>query len=122
MVGRSRCRRRRSHCIWHLFVLGSVGQPELRVGAIPLAVLLAAVQAELVAAVTGVSHSWRAARVPRHVLLLPQGLLPGVFPRSSRVRRGRDPPRLSWRAQAVPVPEPPPVFHVLAPHFYRDPW
>ena len=48
-------------------------------GSLPLALLFAPDRVGLVAAFTGVSDSLGSGRLPAHLLLLSQGLLPGVF-------------------------------------------
>src|SRR6266850_2245142 len=72
----------------------------LRVGPVPLAFLFAAHRspASLVATLTGASHSCWPAGLSRHVLLLPQSLLPRIFPGSARLCSRRIPsPHLSRR-------------------------
>src|SRR2546427_10486539 len=82
-------------------------------GTVPLAVLLAPDPDDLVAALARFSDPDFPRRLPRHLLLLPQGLLPGVLPRSRGLRRRRATPRVQGRDQvSFHSTEPPPLCHV----------
>src|SRR6266568_2305836 len=74
--------------------VGGVGQPLLRMGTVSLAVLLAAHPDHLVAALSRIPDTDFSRRLSRHLLLLSQGLLPGLLPRSGRLRGRRAAPRL----------------------------
>src|SRR6266566_2576043 len=78
----------------HLRDLGGLDQPLLRMGTVPLAVLLAADPDDVVAALSRIPDPGFPRRLSRNLLLLSQGLLPRLLPRSGGVRRGRAAPRL----------------------------
>src|SRR5207247_6145560 len=94
LVDRSRTHGAGPRQLRRLRDMGGLGQPLLRMGTVPLAVLLAADPDDVVAAFSRLSDSDFPRRLPRHLLLLSQSLLPGVFPRSRRLWRGRAPTRL----------------------------
>src|SRR5207247_8553980 len=73
--------------------MGGLGKPLLRMGTVSLPVLLAADPDDLVAALSRIPDSDFSRRVSRHLLLLSQGLLSGLLPRSRRLRRRRAAPR-----------------------------
>src|SRR5206468_4620691 len=74
--------------------MGGLGQPLLRMGAVPLPVLLTADPDDLVAALSRIPDPDFSRRLSRHLLLLSQSLLPGLLPRSGCLRRRRAAPRL----------------------------
>src|SRR5213078_2421337 len=74
--------------------MGCLGQRQLRVGPLPVAVLLAADPDDVVAALSRISDPDFSRRLSRNLLLLSQGLLSGLLPRSRRLRRRRAAPRL----------------------------
>src|SRR5689334_12379764 len=67
--------------------LGRVPGEPLRVRWLPLPALLATARRALVPAVAGVPDPPPAGPLPRHLLLLPEGVLPLVLPRPAGVRR-----------------------------------
>src|SRR6266576_3572172 len=99
--------------------LGGLGQPLLRVGPLPVAVLLAADPDDLVAALARLSDPDLSRRVSRHLLLLSHGLLPGLLPRSRRLRRRRTAPQVQGRDQvSVHRSELAPLCHVRGGGFH----
>src|SRR6266850_7326739 len=113
VVDRTRADGARARQLRHLRHVGRLGRQKLRMGTIPVAVLLAADPDLVVAAVTRVPDSDFPRRIPRHLLLLSQSVLPRVLPRSRRVWRGRAAPRVQGRDQ-IPLhsPERAPLFPV----------
>src|SRR6266481_387966 len=98
MVDRdSRCRRR-SRRFWRIRHAARLRRKLLFLGALPLALLFTADRpgASLVAILAGTVDSRWTSRLSRDLLLLPQSVLPRVFPRSARLCRWRvAPPQLS---------------------------
>src|SRR6266550_4080961 len=94
LVDRSRTHGAGPRQLRRLRDMGGLGQPLLRVGPLPVAVLLAADPDDLVAALARLSDPDLSRRVSRHLLLLSQGLLSGLLPRSRRLRRRRAASRL----------------------------
>src|SRR5207244_9904700 len=93
--------------------LGGLGQPLLRMGTLSLALLLAADPDDVVAALSRIPDPDFSRCLSRHLLLLSQGLLPGVLPRSRRLRRRRAAPPLQRGDQvSVHSSEPAPLCHV----------
>src|SRR5262249_1054980 len=128
LVDRPRPHRPRPRQLRHLLDLGCVDQSLLRVGTVSVAVLLSPDPDDLVAAVTRVPDSRLSTRLSNDLFLLPQSLLPLVFPRPRRVRGGRAPPRLPGRNEVSVHPaEPAPVHDVRRGDLYlhsflrRDP-
>src|SRR5262249_3078986 len=81
-----------------LRALGGIPGQELSGGGLPLAAVFAAHHGRLVPVLARVPHSPPTGAVPRHLLLLSQGVLPLLLSRSAGVRRQRVPwRRLSWR-------------------------
>src|SRR5437773_2296634 len=85
----------------------------LRMGTVPVALLLSADRpaASLVALLARPPDPRRAPGLPRHLLLLPQGLLPRLLSRSAGLRRRRNAqPGISRRdGLSLHPPEPPPL-------------
>src|SRR6266487_4067544 len=65
-------------------------------GSLPVAILFTSYQAQLVALLSRDSNSWWPVRLPRHLLLLSQGLLPIVLFRSAGL--------LGWRVSPSEIP------------------
>src|SRR5215475_7726129 len=83
---------------------------------VPFAVLFPADRSRppLVAALAGAPDPGRPARLPSHLLLLPQGVLPRLFPRSSGLRggRGRQAQLQGRDGLSLPPAERPPLLSV----------
>src|SRR6267142_5630053 len=90
--------RRRSRRFWCIRHAARLRGKLLFLGALPLALLFTAdrPEASLVAILAGTVDSRWTSRLSRDLLLLPQSVLPSVFPRSARLcRRRASPPQLS---------------------------
>ena len=121
-ASRRRCSR---SCATYLFVSGILFTPlfgtPYEVGRLPLAAVLAADRARVAAdlAQPGPVHPVDPARLPGHLLLLPQGLLPLLLRRSARLRGGGAAVHRRYAMETrVPVhpPEPPPLLPVSRVH------
>src|SRR5579862_260702 len=112
MVGWTRIDRRGIAGVCRLHDLGSPDRHELQMGSVPVAPVFAGTQFLLVAILTGDSDPLGSRRFPLYLLLLPQGILPGVRSDPTRMRRGRPPAKVQRRALSAVVPESAPLLHV----------
>src|SRR5439155_13635471 len=94
LVDRPRAYRAGPRQLRHLRHVGRLGWKQVRMGTVSLTLLLAADPDDVVAALSRIPDPDFSRRLSRHLLLLSQGLLPGVLPRSRRLRRRRAAPRL----------------------------
>src|SRR6266567_8650011 len=87
-------------------------------GSLPLAVLFAPYPGALVALLSCDSNSWWPLGFPRHLLLLPQGLLPFVLSRSTGLFGWRISPAQIPRRNCIPahITKPPSLFPLRGSH------
>src|SRR5262245_4250738 len=103
MVARAAGDRNSPGWLRHLLDLGGISGSALRLGSLPFSLLFAVDPGELVASFASDFDPLDAPGLSGHLLLLPKGLLPLVFPTAPGLRGDRAPTWAVYRRARLPV-------------------